>query len=123
MDGGGEGESIGHRPLRGRCPKARFEHRHAQGLFLLVTIAILMGHSVARYVRSLTPLTPLTPLTCSAALHLTALALLTCSVHGLTHSLRSLPRGTVKFMNIYMLKIYMLKTQSFVRGFIHQLYY
>ena len=48
------------------------------------TIAFLTGHSVARYVRSLTPLTLLT---CSAVLR---------SVHGLAHSLRSLPHGTAE---------------------------
>ena len=52
-----------------------------------------MGHSVACYVRSLAPLTPLT---CSAALRFAMLALLARSVHGLAHSLRSLPRGTVE---------------------------
>ena len=49
-------------------------------------------HSVARYVLSLAPLTPLTR---SAALHFPTLALLPRSVHGLAHSLRSLPHGTV----------------------------
>ena len=39
------------------------------------------GHSVVRYVRSLTPLTPLTR-----------------SIHGLAHSLRSRPRGTVAIL-------------------------
>ena len=63
------------------------------GLFLLVTIAFLKGHSVARYVRSLVPLTPLTR---STSLRFATLASLARSVHRLTHSLRSLPRGTVE---------------------------
>ena len=54
---------------------------------------VLTGHSVARYVRSLAPLTSLTR---SAALRIAKLASLACSVHGLAHSLRSLPRGTVE---------------------------
>ena len=62
------------------------------GLFLLGTIAFWTGHSVGRYVRSLAPLTPLTR---SAALRFATLASLARSVHGLAHSLRSLPRGTV----------------------------
>ena len=49
-----------------------------------------MGHSVACYVHSLPPLTLLTHY---AALRLTRFAR---SVHGLAHSLRSLPRGTVE---------------------------
>ena len=57
------------------------------------TIAFLTGHSVARYVCSLAPLTPLTRY---AALYLNTLASLAYSVHGLAHSLRSLPRGMVK---------------------------
>ena len=64
-----------------------------KGLFLVVTIAFLTGHSVARYVRSLAPLTSLTR---SAALCFATLASLARSVHGLAHSLRSLPRGTVE---------------------------
>ena len=52
-----------------------------------------MGHSVARYVCSLAPLTPLTR---SAGLRFAALALLAHSIHGLAHSLRSLPRGMVE---------------------------
>ena len=51
-----------------------------------------MGHSVARYIRSLAPLTLLTR---SIALHFATLALLARSIHGLAHSLRSLPHGTV----------------------------
>ena len=62
----------------------------SKGLFLLVTIAFLTGHSVARYVCSLAPLTPLTR---SAALRSLRYAR---SVHGLAHSLRSLPCGTVE---------------------------
>ena len=56
----------------------------------------LTGYSVACYVCSLAPLTPLTPLTRSATLCFTTLALLACSVHGLAHSLCSLPHGTVE---------------------------
>jgi len=58
-----------------------------------VTIAFWKSHSVARYVRSLAPFTPLT---CSAALRFATLASLARSIHGLAHSLRSLPRGTVE---------------------------
>ena len=65
------------------------------GLFLLVTIAFLKGHSVARYVRSLAPLTPLTR---SAALRFATLASLARSIHGLAHSLHSLSRGTVEIL-------------------------
>ena len=61
-----------------------------------------MGHSVARYVRSLAPLTPLTR---SAALRFATLASLARSVRGLAHSLRSLPRGTVEIHeSVFMLK-------------------
>merc|ERR1712168_399534 len=69
-------------------------HRYlfSMGLLLVVTIAFLTGHSVTRYVRSLAPLTPLTR---SAALRFATLASLARSIHGLAHSLRSLPRGTV----------------------------
>jgi len=79
-------------------------HRYlfSMGLFLLVTIAFWTGHSVARYVRSLAPLTPLTR---SAALRFATLASLARSVHGLAHSLRSLPRGTVEIHeSVFMLK-------------------
>ena len=54
-----------------------------------------MGHSVARYVLLLAPLTPLTR---SAALRFATLTTLARSVHGLAHSLRSLPRGTVEIL-------------------------
>ena len=74
-------------------------------LFLLVTIAFLTGHSVARYVRSLAPLTPLTR---SAALRFATLASLARSVHGLAHSLRSLPRGTVEIHE----SVFMLRSRS-----------
>ena len=68
-----------------------------------------MGLSVARYVRSLAPLTPLTRsaalrfatlalLARTAALPFAKLALLAHSVHGLAHSLHSLPRGTVEIL-------------------------
>ena len=81
-----------------------------EGLFLLVTIAFLKGHSVAHYVRSLALLTPLT---CSATLRsallaflalLALLALLAKSIHGLAHSLCLLPRGTVEIYEyVFML--------------------
>ena len=73
-----------------------------KGLFLLATIAFWKGHSVARYVCSLAPLTPLNR---SAALRFAMLASLARSVHGLAHSLRSLPRGTVEIHeSVFMLK-------------------
>ena len=53
-----------------------------------MTTTFWKGHLVACYVRSLAPLTPLTR---SAALCFATLASLACSVHGLAHSLRSLP--------------------------------
>ena len=56
-----------------------------------------MGHLVARYVRSLAPLTPLTRY---AALRSATLTSLASSIHGLAHTRRSLPRGTVKFINM-----------------------
>ena len=50
-------------------------------------------------------LAPLTPLIRSAALRFAMLASLTHSVHGLAHSLRSLPRGTVEILEyVFMLK-------------------
>ena len=58
---------------------------------------VLTGHSFAHYVCSLAPLTPLTN---SAALRFPMLAFLARSVHGLAHSPRSLPRGTVNFLNM-----------------------
>ena len=48
--------------------------------------------AAARYICSLAPLTR------SAALRFAPLALSTYSFHGLTHSLRSLPRGTVEIL-------------------------
>jgi len=60
----------------------------AKGCVSSQITAFLTGHFVARYVRSLAPLTPLIR---SAALHFAMLALLIRSVHGLAHSLRSLP--------------------------------
>ena len=54
----------------------------------------LMGHLVARYVHSLAPLTLLT---CYAALCFASLA---NSIHGLAHSLHSLPGGTVRILNM-----------------------
>ena len=62
-------------------------------LFLFVTIAILTGHSVARYICVLAPLTPLTHF---AALQFATLILLAHSFHGLAHLLRSLPHGTIE---------------------------
>ena len=53
--------------------------------------------SFARYVRSLAPLPPLT--------HSASLAR---SVHGLAHSLRSLPRGTVEIDE----SVFMLRSRS-----------
>ena len=80
------------------------------GLFLLMTIAFLTGHLVARYVRSLAPLTPLT---CSAALHFATLASLAHSVHRLAHSLRSLPRGTVEiYESVFTLKSRFMGTNA-----------
>ena len=62
------------------------------------TIAFLTGHSVACYVRSLAPLTPLTRY---AALYLTTLASLACTLFtvSLTHFAHSLV-GWLKFMNM-----------------------
>ena len=69
--------------------------------FLSQTIAFLMGHWVARFVCSLTLLTPLI---CSAALCFATLTSLARSVHGLAHSLGSLPRGTVEILeNVFTL--------------------
>ena len=65
------------------------------GLFLVMTIAFCKGHLVAHYIRLLTPLPSLTR---SAALRFATLALLTCSVHGLAHSLCSFPHGTVEIL-------------------------
>ena len=77
------------------CSYVSIRVRKREGLFLLVTIAFLMGHSVARYICSLAPLTPLPR---SAELRFAMLALLARSVHGLAHSLRSLPHGTVEIL-------------------------
>jgi len=74
-------------------------------MFLLVTIAFWKGHSVARYVGSLAPLTPLTR---SAALCFATPASLAHSVHGLAHSLCSLPRGTV----VIHRTVFMLRSRS-----------
>ena len=62
-----------------------------KGAYLVRDDRILKG----RYVRSLAPLTPLTR---SAALNFAMLALLAHSVHGLAHSLCSLPHGTVEIL-------------------------
>ena len=68
------------------------------GAFL---VAFLAGHAVARYVRSLAPRTPLTRYAalCYAALCYATLTSLAHSIHGLAHSLRSLPRGTIEIHN------------------------
>ena len=50
------------------------------------------GHSIVRYVHSLAPLT------CSAVLRFTTLILLARSVHGLAHSLGSLPHETFEIL-------------------------
>ena len=66
----------------------------SKGAFLVRDNRIFTGplHWVARYVCSLAPLTPLA---CFAVLRsLCSLASLARSVHGLAHSLPSLPRGT-----------------------------
>ena len=52
-----------------------------------------MGHSVARYFRSLAPFTQLTH---SAAFYFAMLVLLARFNHGLTHSLCLLPSKTVE---------------------------
>ena len=58
---------------------------------------------LGRSLRSL--LAPLTPLTRSAALRFATLASLARSVHGLAHSLCSLPRGTVEIhKSVFTLK-------------------
>merc|ERR1712168_840805 len=88
-------------------------HRYlfSMGLFLVVTIAFLTGHSVARYIRSLAPLTPLTR---SAALRFATLALLARSIHGLAHSLCSLPCGTVEINeSVFTLKSHFNETNVF----------
>ena len=69
-----------------------------------------MGYSVVCYVLSLTPLTPLTLLTLCSAL----LALLACSVHGLAHSLCSLPCGTVEIPEyVFTLKTSLVVMDAF----------
>ena len=62
-----------------------------------------MGHSVARYICLLALLTR------STALSFATLALLAYFVHGLTHSLRSLPCGTVEILE-YVFTLQMLFT-------------
>merc|ERR1712168_1620344 len=86
-------------------------HRYlfSMGLFLVVTIAFLKGHSVARYVRSLAPLTSLTR---SAALRFATLASLARFVHELAHSLHSLPCGRLKFMNLCSRRNHVSREQS-----------
>ena len=65
--------------------------------------AFWKGHSVARYVHSLAPLTPLSR---SAVLRFAMLASLARSIHGLAHSLRLLPCGTVEILEyVFTLKI------------------
>ena len=55
----------------------------------------LMGHLVARSVLSLEPLNLLTGSTAPCSATLITLA---GSIHGLAHSLRSLPHGTVEIL-------------------------
>ena len=64
------------------------EMANAQGAFLVKDDRVLKGPlgSLAMFVRSHRSLRSLASLACSLA----------CSVHGLAHSLRSLPRGTVE---------------------------
>ena len=64
--------------------------------FLSKTIAFWKGHSVARYVCSLAPLTLLTRSAALCFATLASLTLLARSVHGLAHSLCSLPCGMVE---------------------------
>ena len=60
-------------------------------------------------------LTPLTPLTRSAALRFATLATLARSVHGLAHSLRSLPRGTVENLEyVFILLSRFTETNAFL---------
>ena len=61
----------------------------SKGLFLVVTITFLTGHSVARYVCSLAPLTPLTR---SASLRAPFTGSLTHFAHFLV--------GELKFLNM-----------------------
>ena len=61
--------------------------------------------SLATFVRSHRSLAPLTRF---AALHYARLASLARSIHGLAHSLRSLPRGTVEIHEY----VFMLKSRS-----------
>ena len=73
------------------------------------TTAFGTGHSVARYVCSLAPLTY------SAARRFALLATLACSVHGLAHSLRSLPRGTIEILeNVFTLLSRFMGTNAFL---------
>ena len=67
-----------------------FKFLRPKGLFLFVTIAFWMGHSVARYVRSLAPLIPFTHST--GSLH---------SKTSLTHFAHSLLEQ-LKFTNLYL---------------------
>ena len=77
-----DGPSDGPTKRGVELPSTRQEIR-SMGLFLIMTIAFWKGHTVARYVYSLTPLTPFIR---STALQFTTLTLLACSVHGLAHS-------------------------------------
>ena len=77
--------------------------RQTLGLFLHETI--VLNGPLDHYVRSLAPLTPLTR---SAALCFATLASRAHSVHGLAHSLRSLPRGMVEIHE----SVFMLRSRS-----------
>ena len=81
------------------------------GAFLVTDNRVFNG-PLGRSLALLTPLTRsaalhfamLALLARSAALHFATLALLARSVHGLAHSLRSLPRGTVEILEyVFML--------------------
>ena len=65
------------------------------GAFLVKDNRVFNGPLGRSLVRSLTLLTPLTR---SAALRFTMLASLARSIHGLAHSLRSIPHGTVQIL-------------------------
>ena len=77
-----------------------------------MTITFLTGHSVARYVRSLAPLTPHS---CLAALRLVTLALFDRSMHGIAHSISSLPCWTLEFHEyVFMLLLRSLGMNAIV---------
>ena len=64
-------------------------------------------HVVARYICLLSPLM----LTCSSALCFPTLASLACSIHGLAHSLRSLPCGTTRFTETIEIFVISIETR------------